>query len=103
VDIGVVALSLFLCWQSVGANHWLNFCERLVIPAWNNNLYCVIIGEVISRIGFVLGIVGIIVGLLWHIEKRKSIIDAQSLTKKGIASYRGIFICEAILAFLTLL
>lgn len=103
MDIGVVALSLFLCWQSIGANHWLSFCKRLVVPAWNTNLYCVVIGEVVSRIGFLLGLVGIAVGILWFLEKRKAVTDTQCLSKRSISSYKGIFICEAILVFLTLL
>lgn len=103
MGIIIIVLSLFLCWQSIGANHWLSFCNRLIVPAWNNNLYCIIAGEVTSRTGIALGVIGLIVGVVYILEQKKLTAVNIELSEKGVMSYRGILIFEALLAFITIL
>lgn len=96
-----IVLGLFLSWQSIGAYHWFSWCNRLIIPKFNENLYCMVAGSAVCNFGLFLGVVGIALGVVYILDS-KGVLNHDN-SGKGKMSYFGILVFMGIASAVTLL
>lgn len=101
IGVAFIVFGLFILWQSIGARHWFSWCVRVVIPKFNENLYCMVAGSAVCNFGIFLGVIGVLLGVVYLLDNKG--VFKNSKSDKGKMSYFGILVFMGIASAVTLL
>lgn len=102
LSLAYIISGILLVYQGIGTLGLIDGLTRVVIPAFNKNIYCFMAGVAVGKFGILLGLSAIFLGVVYLIISRKS-EEVKNDNKKGRMSYFGIAMLFWIMCVVSLL